>query len=199
VSDGDSITRGELAAALNALNAEPLRRGAAILSLGDPDTATGEIFAVAQRNREPEYEPGGLYRDPSGRVYLRAASYWLWLDPIGAGRPASDNCVELPVDKLVPEGSQAARLSRESVVSALCDARNFEDDVEQTADRICKLLAASDEDLTPRPEPKITCSACRHTAPSMSEVAWQPDWKQWRCTDPAACHKRQQEAGMENF
>jgi hypothetical protein len=48
------------------------------------------------------------------------------------------------------------------------------------------------------PDPEITCAACRHTAPTMAEVAWQPDWKQWRCTDPAACHKRQQEAGMED-
>jgi hypothetical protein len=47
------------------------------------------------------------------------------------------------------------------------------------------------------PDPVITCAACHHTAPTMAEVAWQPDWKQWRCTDPAACHKRQQEAGIE--
>lgn len=48
------------------------------------------------------------------------------------------------------------------------------------------------------PDPEIACAACRHTAPSMDVVAWQPDWRQWRCTDPAACHKRQQEAGMED-
>lgn len=94
-------------------------------------------------------------------------------------------------------GQRFYRLSSDDGWLMLPEGIRFGDDGNHPVYPLRRLVA-EEAPPAPLPDPRITCAACRHTAPSMAEVAWQPDWKQWRCTDPAACHKRQQEAGMED-
>jgi hypothetical protein len=135
---GDSITPDELRAAIDRLGYYVDRHA----------THPAErIIRDVECHREPEYEPGGLYQDAIGQPFYRCPDgRWIWLPE---GKPFSDHTPNRPLRKLVAEGSQAARLSRDAVIRDLRAAQRFEEDVEQTADRICKLLAAGDEGTCP--------------------------------------------------
>lgn len=122
-----TITEDELAEALRELK------------IGREDENTfypavaGAVFAAVERSREPEYEPGAMYHDPEGRLYLRTAGGWLWLDRLGAGEPRPDDWVELPLRKLVPAPD------RDVIYATLADGIERES-VDLLADRIVRLL-----------------------------------------------------------
>lgn len=114
MTEPETITRDELAEALRGLKITPEDENTFYPAVADA------IFGKVQRNREPEYEPGSIYRDPEGRIYLRTnTGGWLWLDPVGAGEPRPDDWVERPLRKLVPGGLDETVIERGAVAAVI--------------------------------------------------------------------------------
>lgn len=145
MSTEDTITRDELAAALDGLR---ITRGETDLGLfvGNPRAFAEALFDRAARNREPEYEPGAVYLDADGTVWQytpdrpeNQGTSWAdcpWLKPGSAGA-YSLNTPKRPLRRLVAEGSvgldgealvellERAGLSREQTNAIVRDLRHL--------------------------------------------------------------------------
>jgi hypothetical protein len=137
VTDPETITQDELAGALR----ERTRRcGGTYLVVSDMPEAAAEIFEMALSLRKPEYEPGQIYEDIVGARYLcwygRPLLQWVRIFPDGAVQECHHDAPVRPLRKLVPLPDHAAVLAE--IVA--WDGGRYAD----LADRICKLLEASD-------------------------------------------------------
>jgi len=107
-STPEAITEAELADAF-CRNGANGGKAASVLA--------AEIFAFVSSSREPEYEPGAMYRDANGDLWLyepgasdAKPGSWAecpWLKPGSAGA-FSLGSPERPLRRLVPEGSREA-------------------------------------------------------------------------------------------
>src|ERR1035441_8836079 len=128
----ESITREELADAMRGLKITPEDENTFYPAVANA------IFAAAQRNREPEYEPGDDYEAADGMRWRRTRDgAWMMLAEEG---PAPHDPPERPLRKLVPEGSQSAKPSHFDVLAEIVTGLGHDETDKQLADRICKLL-----------------------------------------------------------
>jgi hypothetical protein len=102
VSTEDTITREELAAAISAIVGAQ-----SFVCIGDAQEAASTIFAAAERIAEPEYEPGEIYQDPSGRAWfrLRLDGGWRCCE---SGTSYTGDVPERPLLKMGPEPPRAS-------------------------------------------------------------------------------------------
>jgi hypothetical protein len=80
------------------------------------------IFGYIERQREPKYEPGGIYQSPDGRTWFRLRLGRSAVDPdetpgwgwrcCESGTRYAGHVPMRPLRKLVPEGSQAEALRK---------------------------------------------------------------------------------------
>lgn len=118
----ETITRDELARAL----AVGVMEGEITLTAVSEVVAEG-LFKIALHNREPEYEPGAIYRSPDGRTWFRMRR-----SSVHPGEGPGWRCCESGVlynhswpgqslRKLVPEGHTAMLLATKlNAIRDLC-------------------------------------------------------------------------------
>lgn len=139
----ETITRDELAEALRGLKITPEDENTFYPAVADA------IFEKAKRNREPEYEPGAVYQDADGGVWVyqpqgHDGGLCCWLSP-GTQGVWSSVSPRRPLRKLVPEGSQASGLSYAGVRREVFRGIENGETASMIADRIFKLLEADHE------------------------------------------------------
>jgi hypothetical protein len=128
VTDPETITQDELA--------EALRRRS---YLPDPDRYAREILADVVAHREPGYEPGRFYLDDIGQVFYRCLGNGNGWSLMPNGSPYPHDYPVRPLRKLVPGPVRPAHAAVLAEIVAW-DGGRYGD----LADRICKLLEASD-------------------------------------------------------
>jgi hypothetical protein len=113
MSTEDTITREELAAAISAIVGAQ-----SFVCIGDAQEAASIIFAAAERIAEPEYEPGEIYQDPSGRAWfrLRLDGGWRCCE---SGTSYTGDVPERPLLKMTTGPVLATRVSRSEVIDTL--------------------------------------------------------------------------------
>jgi hypothetical protein len=113
--------------------------------------AADRVFANILAHREPEYEPGAMYRDADGKIWLylpernyACAGSWAdcpWLKP-GDAASYSLNSPKRPLHRLVPE---APRPSEADVLAVIVAWTNESNLYQNLAYRMCRLFGASDD------------------------------------------------------
>jgi hypothetical protein len=125
----ESITREELADAMRGLKITPEDENTFYPAVADA------IFAAAQRNREPEYEPGEIYQSGDGRrweFYSDEDGQRGWLLPGQVAKYGFD-FPSRPLRRLVPAPS------RDAIYATLALGIEREN-ADQLTGRICQLL-----------------------------------------------------------
>ena len=109
-------------------------------------TAQGLIREIKDHYREPEYEPGEVYRDADGATWeYRPDSDGIcpWLKPGGEGRWSTPT-PRRPLRRLVPEGSEATArktVDRGQIINILAAGGAHTCEwLSGKADRICEYL-----------------------------------------------------------
>lgn len=132
--DTGSLTVMELAGAL------ARRHGAyPVTSQDEADHLARQLFEDIKASRQPEWEYGEVYRSADGRPY-RFIADGEWLDCASGQKVYLPGSPPGPLVKLVPEGSQAAKVDRWMVQAEIARGGELEETDKQIADRIMKLL-----------------------------------------------------------
>lgn len=139
--DAETITREELARALRDHMCSSFD-GLAVFA--SPEKAAADLFEIAHRSREPEYELGRAYEDPERNIWVFGQTASIpaepgWLRPGSSGRLFEFDVPRRPLRRLVPEPSWLP----EAVIRAVADVLTEYTERERAEDatgRICKLI-----------------------------------------------------------